>query len=83
MTTEQKPQQVPSVGRVVHFVYGEQHVPAIITDPAFRVQTDSYDAIEQALTVFPVGEPPFTTQAIQDERGATATWHWPEHVPAK
>lgn len=75
-------QQVPSVGRVVHFVYGDQHVPAFITDPAFRVATDSYDAIEQALTVFPVGEAPFTTCAQHDAAGAPATWHWPEYVPA-
>lgn len=80
---EKKAQQVPSVGRVVHFVYGDRHIPAIITDPAFQVQTDSYDTIEQALTVFPVGETPFTTCAKQDEGGAPATWHWPEYVPAK
>jgi hypothetical protein len=72
----EKPQQVPSIGRVVHFVYGTQHVPAIITDPA--------NGITVHLTVFPVGQPPFTDLVAQDE-GAKAggTWHWPEYVPAK
>lgn len=73
-------EQQPSVGRIVHFVYGDKHCAAIITDPAFRVQTDSYDAIEQALTVFPPNEAPFTTCATHDEGGAPATWHWPERV---
>ena len=73
--SENKPQQVPSVGRVVHFVYGDQHVPAIITDPA--------NGLTVHLTVFPVGEPPFTDLAGHDESGAPGTWHWPEYVPAK
>lgn len=30
-------EQVPSVGRIVHFVYGDAHVPAIITDPNFAI----------------------------------------------
>lgn len=29
----EKPKQQPSIGRVVHFVNGDQHVPALITDP--------------------------------------------------
>lgn len=72
---EKKPQQVPSVGRVVHFVYGDQHVPAIITDPA--------NGLTVHLTVFPVGELLFTDLAGYDESGAPGTWHWPEYVPAK
>lgn len=81
-------QQVPSVGRIVHFVYGGQHVPAIITDPAFRVVTDAYDAIEQALTVFLPNAEPFTTVAkhadeVAPGTWANATWHWPEFVPNK
>lgn len=73
--SEQKPQQVPSVGRVVHFVHGDRHLPAIITDPA--------NGLTIALTVFMVDEPPFTTLAGYDESGAPSTWHWPEFVPAK
>lgn len=75
--------QTPSVGRMVHFVHGEAHVPAVITDPTFLVQEKGKpDWAGQALTVFPVGEPPFTTVAAHDAGGAPATWHWPEYVPA-
>jgi hypothetical protein len=48
----------------------------MITDPAF-VPADGQPA-EQALTVFPVGEPPFTTVAHEDPEHHAATWHWPE-----
>jgi len=68
----------PSVGRVVHFMYGDRHLPAIITDPAFIAPDES---VLQALTVFLVGAPPFTTYATLDPSAAPATWHWPEHVP--
>lgn len=79
------PEQVPSVGRVVHFVNGTQHVPAIITqvDYAVDVPSDANGWFGQALTVFPVGELPFTTVAKCDPACAPATWHWPEFVPAK
>lgn len=71
-------EQQPSVGRIVHFVYGDNHVPAIITDPEHRVRRSGVTM--QALTVFPVNEAPFTTCATHDEGGAPATWHWPERV---
>lgn len=74
--SEQK-QQVPSVGRVVHFVNGDQHVPAIITDPGEHADS------MQALTVFPPNEPPFTTVAPRSDDGTPATWHWPEFVAPK
>lgn len=73
--------QTPSVGRIVHFVYGDRHVPAIITDAAYSLGDGAPDV--QALTVFPVGEPPFTTVATIDTSCAPATWHWPEFVPNK
>lgn len=77
----EKPQQVPSIGRVVHFVYGDQHYAAIITAPAAR-EIGPDGAIEgQGLTVFPPGDAPFTTVAMHDENCAPATWHWPEYVP--
>lgn len=81
--TGEPPRPVPSVGHIVHFVYGDHHVPAIITDPAFRVVTDSYDAVEQALTVFPPNAEPFTTCAKQDEGRVPGTWHWPEFASAR
>lgn len=67
--------QTPSIGRVVHFVNGDQHVPALITHPNFNEQG------ECALTVFPVNEPPFTTVAAFDPNAVPGTWHWPEYVP--
>jgi len=79
-------EQVPSIGRVVHFVYGDKHVPAIITEPEVKTPdpVGGADMMWEALTVFPVGEPPFTTLAACDPTGKTsATWHWPEYVPAK
>lgn len=64
----------PEIGSSVHFVNGNHHVPAVITAPAYPFG----DGTGQALTVFPVGEPPFTTVASQDAAAAPATWHWPE-----
>jgi hypothetical protein len=69
--------QVPSIGRVVHFVYGDRHYAALITDPG-----EHADAM-QCLTVFPPKDAPFTTVAGYDPNGAPATWHWPEYVPAR
>jgi hypothetical protein len=78
-------EQVPSVGRVVHFVYGDTHVPAIVTEPEVRTPDPigGVDMVWEALTVFPVGEPPFTTVAAFDPGCSPATWHWPEFVPPK
>jgi hypothetical protein len=75
----------PSVGRIVHFVYGDQHCAALITDANYQVDrnpTDPHTGSYQALTVFPPMESPFTTVASLDPNGAPATWHWPEYVPA-
>lgn len=77
--------QVPSVGRVVHFVNGTQHIPAIITQVNYAVDLPEAGTgwFGQALTVFPPMEAPFTTVAAYDPDGASATWHWPEFVPPK
>lgn len=71
--------QVPSVGRVVHFVYGDRHVPATIIDPT---QNDA-GRVTQCLQVFTLDVGAFVTFADFDPLCAPATWHWPEYVPAK
>ena len=65
----------PVIGQVVHYVYGERHVPAIVTNPAFAAEGQP---VGQAMTVFPVGELPFTDVAYYSPSGASATRHWPE-----
>ena len=72
-------EQVPSIGRVVHFVYGSRHVPAVIIDPE---QNDA-TRITQALFVMTLEEGAFTTFSDYDPDCAPATWHWPEYVPAR
>ncbi len=75
-------EQVPSVGRVVHFVYGGQHYAAIITAVSSRLFEEGGEPqYGQTLVVFPPMEPPFATVAEYDPAGADATWHWPEYVP--
>lgn len=77
-------EQTPNVGSPVHFVYGTQHVPAIITQPEYAVDdpAEPIGWIGQALTVFPVNAAPFSIVTRYDPDGAPATWHWPESVPA-
>lgn len=78
-------EQIPSIGRVVHFVHGDRHIPALITDPAFIVNDVETGAETPmvALVVFPPLESHFSTVANYDASGKPATWHWPEHVPAQ
>jgi len=78
-------EQVPSIGRVVHYVHGDQHLPAIITDPAFLVyNVEEAPIVKVALTVFfPMDPQLMGTVADYDPAGAPNTWHWPEYVPAK
>lgn len=64
----------PYLGADVHFVFGDRLFAAKITDPAYALPGG---AIEQALIVFSVNDPPFTTVARYDRNGASATWHWP------
>lgn len=70
--------QTPSIGRVVHFVYGDKHVPALIIDPAWASSEGQADS--QALAVFTASDPPFTMIAQYDPDCAGGTWHWPEYV---
>ena len=78
-------QPVPSIGRVVHFVYGDKHVPAIIIEPNYEViePGPNEPAVAEMLIVFTRTENPFTTFAVFDPEAKPATWHWPEYVPAK
>lgn len=76
------PEQVPSIGRVVHFVNGEQHCAAIITDPTPVLPEGDPLSGGQSLVVFPPNYESFTTIALFDPACASATWHWPEYVPA-
>lgn len=83
-------EQVPSIGRMVHFMYGDEHYAAIITAVSGRmvehdpVTGDAKTVIEgQALTVFPPNDQPFTTIAALDPACSSATWHWPEFVPPR
>lgn len=70
-------EQAPSIGRNVHFVNGNRHVPAIIIDP----QQNDGERTTQALFVMTVEHGSFTTFADYDPDCAPATWHWPEFVP--
>jgi hypothetical protein len=76
-------EQVPSVGRVVHFVNGDVHCAALITDPEPVLPDGDPLSGGQSLVVFPPNIESFTNIALFDPAFAPATWHWPEHVPAK
>lgn len=73
--------QKPSVGRVVHFMYGDEHYAAIITAVHSRlIEGEGEPKYGQTLTVFPPMAAPFSTVAEMNEACAPATWHWPEFV---
>lgn len=79
-------EQAASIGRVVHFVYGDQHYAAMITAVSSRMIAEAGPAVAvegQTLIVFPPMERPFSTIARLDPAFAPGTWHWPEYVPAK
>lgn len=68
--------QTPSIGRVVHLVYGNEHVPALIIDPAFMQDEEEV----QGLQVFTMDDGAFTMVAKYDPNCAGGTWHWPEYI---
>jgi hypothetical protein len=77
-TPQTKPAQAPAIGRIVHFVHGSRHVPAIIVDPE---QNDG-ERTTQCLFVMTLEHGAYTTFADFDPTGKEhATWHWPEFVP--
>lgn len=85
-------EQVPSIGRVVHYVaYGTPggeypagaHRAAIITQTHLARDNETIDSIVGLVVLNPTGL--FFHEAIPfDPTGQTpGTWHWPEYVPAK
>lgn len=59
--------------RIVHFIYGDRHVPAIVGYP------HAAGEVEQLVTVFHPDLAPFSTLAREDPTATqTATWHIPE-----
>lgn len=76
-------EQVPSIGRVVHFVNGNTHCAAIITDPAPVLRDDDELLGGQSLVVFPPNYESFTTIALFDPADTPGTWHWPKFVAPK
>lgn len=91
MSEEKKPQQVPSVGRVVHYVshgspdgtFKSAHRAAIITE----VYADAEGVVATGIAGLCVLNPNglyFQTSAIYDPTAQIpGTWHWPEYVPSK
>ncbi len=88
----EKPQQVPSVGRVVHYVAwgspgseftGGEHRAAIITE-VYQIEPGVVDMERVGICVLnPTGfwfnrHTPY--DAPGQERGS---WHWPEFVPSR
>lgn len=70
------PEQLPVVGAIVHFMYGGDHVPAVVTGYPIQKADDT----ELFLTVFLPTAPPFTTVAayggeIGPSAWNNATWH--------
>ncbi len=71
-------QQVPSVGRVVHFTWNGRCNAAIITNVYTTSEGEPTDVV--SLTVFEPGLSPFMTTA--GRASGEGNWHWPEYVPA-
>ena len=93
--TPQTPAQVPSIGRIVHYVldngrYPGEHRPAIIV----KVTEDETHETRVQLQVFTDSTGDFDRNqpgaggllwregVRYDEEKRTNSWHWPEYVPA-
>lgn len=91
----EKPQQVPSVGRTVHYVANDTpgsefpagvHRAAIITEvkDTQLLEDPSTTVIEVSLVVFNPTDQYFNRNVRFDPTGETpGTWHWPEYVPPR
>jgi hypothetical protein len=90
--SEQKSQQIPSVGRVVHYVaYGTPggefeagaHRAAIITEVFFETVGGVDPTVASLCVLNPTGMF-FKERLVFDPTGTIpGTWHWPEYVPEK
>lgn len=83
--------QVPSIGRVVHFVMPNgQHRPAIVVqvwnEDVVNLQVFTDGSNDAGVVVYPNtgGYVQWQTSVhhAENEPGPH-TWHWPEYVPAK
>ncbi len=74
-------QQVPSVGRIVHYVLPSgEHRPAIIVKVWHDTPDPGTSNLHVFLDKFEVGEQDLTSITRGDGPGH---WHWPEYVPNK
>lgn len=83
------PKQVPSVGRVVHYVaYGTPggEFPAGVCRAAIITQVTDPGSADSAMCDLAVFNPSgmfFNLCPEDQETKAPGSWHWPEYVPAK
>ena len=86
-------EQVPSIGRVVHFVMlNGKHRPAFVTEVWPNDMLNLQVMLDGPNDPSPHDEPnsEYSTASCvwrgsiyHDESGTLNTWHWPEYVPAK
>jgi hypothetical protein len=66
----------PSVGRIVHFVYGGNHFAAIITH-VWSDNNVNLFAFDNGLNQLALS---VVTSVTLDELKGDYTWHWPEKI---
>lgn len=86
-----QPQQTPSIGRIVHYLYDnasgffpEDEYPPPIHCAAIITEVDPADPLRVGLAVFTPSGLLFLRDVDRGEHALeSCTWHWPEYVPAK